>query len=259
VAPRLGVGTGTRQTGADRRQDHRRGSGSKSLSYYLYAGNSEFKPYGEVQHVLGTGKKATATTAPPGATWSHIALTYDGAVERLYVNGAKVAETATEAPVTTSGELQIGAETEHGEWFSGRVDEVRIYDRALNAGEVGPDMEAPIQTPRHGPVAAWSFDEGEGSTAEDITGDDHTATIEGATWARGRFGGSLKFGAGNPCVSVPDSPSRRLGIIVIGEDPGISSGSNSDSPSHAGPRTREHRWCASSTPGFRLFLSAVVS
>jgi hypothetical protein len=188
------------------------GSGSKSLSYYLYAGNSESKPYGEVQHVLGTGKKATASSAPPGATWTHLALTYDGAVERLYVNGIQVAETAAEAPVTTTGELQIGAETEHGEWFSGRIDEVRIYNRALNGAEVAADMEAPIQTPKQGPVAAYSFDEGTGSTVADTTGDGHTATIEDGEWTKGRYGGGIGFVGtpGNKCVSVPDSPELRF-------------------------------------------------
>jgi hypothetical protein len=190
------------------------GSGSASLSYYLYAGNSESKPYGEVQHVLGTGKKATASSPPPGATWTHLALTYDGAKERLYVNGVQVAETTTEAPVTTTGELQIGAETEHGEWFSGRIDEVRIYNRALNGGEVGADMETPIVTPRQGPVAAWSFDEGEAgvTTVEDTTGDGHTATIEDGEWTKGKYGGGIGFvgNPGNKCVSVADSPELRF-------------------------------------------------
>jgi hypothetical protein len=189
------------------------GSGSKSLSYYLYAGNSESKPYGEIQHVLGTGKKATASSAPPGATWTHLALTYDGAKERLFVNGVQVAETATEAPVTTSGELQIGAETEHSEYFSGRIDEVRIYNRALNGAEVDSDMEAPIITPKQGPVAAYSFDEGTGTTVADVTGDGHTATIESGGWTtHGRYGGAISFdgSGGNKCVSVPDSPELRF-------------------------------------------------
>lgn len=43
-------------------------------------------------------------------------------------------------------------------------------------------MEGPLQTPKHGPVAAYSFDEGEGTTVEDVTGDGHTAMIEGAEW-----------------------------------------------------------------------------
>jgi Concanavalin A-like lectin/glucanases superfamily len=188
------------------------GSGSKSLSYYLYAGNSESKPYGEVQHVLGTGKKASATNVPPGATWTHLTLTYDGAVERLFVNGVQVAETATEAPVTTTGELQIGAETEHSEYFSGRIDEVRIYNRALNGAEVGSDMEAPLITPKQGPVAAYSFDEGTGTTVEDVTGDGHTATIEDGEWAKGKYGGGIGFdgSGGNKCVSVADSPELRF-------------------------------------------------
>ena len=66
--------------------------------------------------------------------------------------------------------------------FKGRIDEVRIYNRALSAGEIGADAGAPIQTPQQGPIAAYSFDEGEGETVEDLTGNGHTATIHGAAW-----------------------------------------------------------------------------
>src|SRR4051794_41854758 len=46
------------------------------------------------------------------------------------------------------------------------------------------------------PVAAYSFDEGEGETAEDLTGDGHAATIEGASWStNGRYGGAVGFDA----------------------------------------------------------------
>ena len=36
---------------------------------------------------------------------------------------------------------------------------------------------------QQGPVAEYSFDEGTGTTVEDVTGDGNTATIEGAGWA----------------------------------------------------------------------------
>src|SRR6201999_3656572 len=101
---------------------------------------------------------------------------------------------------------------EHFDYLDGRIDEVRIYDRALNAAEVGADMEAPIVTPKQGPVAAYAFDEGEGETVEDVTGDGHTATIDDGEWTRGRYGGGIGFDGkgGNECVSVPDSPELRL-------------------------------------------------
>src|SRR5271156_7025701 len=60
------------------------------------------------------------------------------------------------------------------------------------------------------PVAAYSFDAGEGSTAEDVTGDGHEGTIEGATWTNGRYGGALSFDGSGECVTVPASPALEL-------------------------------------------------
>src|SRR5438874_4554532 len=90
---------------------------------------------------------------PPGArimygptglglnTWTHLAGTFDGATMRLYVNGVEVVSRAQTAPLTaTAGTLQIGADSYTGENFAGRIDEVRIYNRALTAAEIRADM-----------------------------------------------------------------------------------------------------------------------
>jgi hypothetical protein len=61
-----------------------------------------------------------------------------------------------------------------------------------------------------GPVAAYSFDEGEGTTAEDITGDGHTATLEGAEWAPGRYGDALHFDGKTACATVADAADLRF-------------------------------------------------
>jgi hypothetical protein len=87
---------------------------------------------------------------------------------------------------------------------------VRLYERALDAGEVAADMEAPIQTPRQGPVAAYSFDAGEGTTLEDLAGENN-GTIEGAEWVTGKYGDALGFDGHSTCVSAPGSASLRLG------------------------------------------------
>ena len=146
--------------------------------------------------------------------WTHLALTYDGAHMRIYVDGA-LAGTRSLAGVTlaSGGPLTIGCSPAEEEWFTGRIDEPRIYDRALGETEIAADMESPIQTPRSGPVAAWSFDEGEGTTAEDLTGDGHDGTIEApATWTRGKYGDALHFGGDEGgCVTVPSSPALALG------------------------------------------------
>jgi hypothetical protein len=146
--------------------------------------------------------------------WTHVAYTYDGRRARIYLDGELVSDKAVgPRELASTGPLEIGCDSpELGAQFSGRIDEVRLYDRALDGGEVDTDMEAPIQTPKQGPVAAYSFDEGEGTTVEDLTGDGHTATIHGAGWTtHGRYGGAMEFdAAGESYLSIPDSPELDL-------------------------------------------------
>src|SRR2546430_11815150 len=87
---------------------------------------------------------ARITRGPTGLglnTWTHLAATFDGATVRLYVNGAEAVSQAQTAALTpTAGTLQIGADSYTGENFAGRIDEVRIYNRALTAAEIQADM-----------------------------------------------------------------------------------------------------------------------
>ena len=78
-------------------------------------------------------------------TWTHLATTYDGATLRLYVNGVQVASKAQTGTLTTSSNpLQIGGDAFYGQYFAGRIDEVRVYASALSASQVQSDMNAPI-------------------------------------------------------------------------------------------------------------------
>jgi len=73
--------------------------------------------------------------------WHHLAGVYDGRSYRLYRDGELVAEHADDyAPATVASPWAVGgrAETEPAEarYFSGCIDDVRIYERALSADEV---------------------------------------------------------------------------------------------------------------------------
>jgi Concanavalin A-like lectin/glucanases superfamily len=82
----------------------------------------------------------------PLNTWSHLAMTYNGATMRLYVNGVLVSSRAqTGNTVVSAGAVQIGGNTVWGEFFSGAIDEVRIYKRALSATEIQADMNTRIK------------------------------------------------------------------------------------------------------------------
>src|SRR5256884_7281583 len=79
------------------------------------------------------------TAAPSGLAlnaWTHLAASFDGATVRLYVNGAQGASQAQTTPLAaTNGTLQIGADS-YGEFFAGRIDDVRIYNPALPQADV---------------------------------------------------------------------------------------------------------------------------
>ena len=197
--------------------DEGSGAEEEQFSYELFGGQDE-APKGWVRKAGESGTWNVYGEEPlPEKSWSHLTLTDDGHVIRLYVDGVlgKEENSTDIAPPLTEAEgpLTIGCGIQYGafKYFKGRIDEVRVYNRALNASEVATDTETPIETPKLGPVAAYSFDEGSGTTVADTTGHGHTATIEGAEWTNhGRYGGALAFNGTSSCVSIPDSEELRL-------------------------------------------------
>jgi glucose/arabinose dehydrogenase/PKD repeat protein len=111
--------------------------------YYLVA-TSQNGPYA-VGSRLTTPLYGASSLSPN--TWTHLAATYDGAMMRLYLNGAQVNSRALTGTLPVSGgPLSFGGDALFGQNFAGRVDEVRIYDRALSASEIQTDMMNPILT-----------------------------------------------------------------------------------------------------------------
>jgi hypothetical protein len=92
-----------------------------------------------------SGANAPAAANLPLNTWSHVAATYDGSTLRMYVNGVQVATNPTAGNLRVgTGPLRIGGNSGSGEYFSGLIDEVRVYSKALTAAQVTTDMNTPI-------------------------------------------------------------------------------------------------------------------
>jgi hypothetical protein len=153
--------------------------------------------------------------APNGADfgWSFISTVYDGTSVRLYVDGKLAATKPVSGAIEHStGDLRIGGNSIWGEWFKGKIDNVRVYDRALSEPELSTDMGTAVTDGAvPGLVAAYTFDEGSGTGVADASRHGNSGTISNAAWAAdGKFGGSLSFNGTNGSVRVPDSASLDL-------------------------------------------------
>ena len=71
--------------------------------------------------------------------WVHLAAVYSEGTQQFYVDGVFAAEESATVNVNSTQELLIGAganETaNHNYLFVGKIDDVRLYDRALSYGE----------------------------------------------------------------------------------------------------------------------------
>ena len=111
------------------------GGGGTSNSYALQLAGS----LGQIQFFLGGPGTLTSSAATVDTHWHFITATYDGANERLYEDGAQIGSQAASGPNQNGGQdLHIGYEPAGfgGQYFSGTIDDVRIYNRALSAAEV---------------------------------------------------------------------------------------------------------------------------
>lgn len=101
-------------------------------------------------------------------TWVHFASTFSLAASevRTYVNGqlAVVTQTAAGLAIRNSSyPLNIGAYQEPGLYFSGQLDEVRIWNIARSACDIEANYDRQVDPNTQGLVGYWRFDESLGN------------------------------------------------------------------------------------------------
>jgi len=121
-----------------------------------------------------TYKEVSVSNSVDLNTWQHIVATYDKQYMRLYKNGVQIGKRLCDWSIATTSEpLCVGYRSTVGQYFNGTIDEVRIYNRALNETEIQNNYNGSIT--RNGLVGEWTFDYGP-SSQQNVTPEGQNST-----------------------------------------------------------------------------------
>lgn len=160
-------------------------------------------------------------TALPLDTWTHLIAVSNGSGSCiLYQNGIQTSSAGTGVTFGTS--VNVG-----GSSFTGRIDDVKIYNVALSADQVKVDYNAmaaltsgtgsnEVASLTDGDytsslVGHWPLDENTGTSATaDKSGSGYTGTLTSITdtsWAPGKYGSALNLDGSADYVDIGTGPS----------------------------------------------------
>ncbi|WBQ02017.1 LamG domain-containing protein [Kribbella sp. CA-293567] len=160
----------------------------------------------EMPEANGTVTKASVSAMDSDVDqWVHLVGVYDAPAHRLwlYVNATRQGDGTLQTAWTASGGLQLGrgrVANAAAEYWPGAIDDVRVYTGALDKSRI----ESLVASyPKSGggtpvlptdPAAHWKFDENQGTTGADASGNGRTATMKGGSgWISGRQGTGAWF------------------------------------------------------------------
>lgn len=172
----------------------------------------------------GLNHPAVGTVTIARGSWHHVAATYDGASWTLLVDGVVDTTVAADAMPRADSIQHSGIGTAYDSMgvpdgsFDGRIDEVRIWDRARTPEQIAAGMyAAPVDDA--GLVGYWPLDT---TDAEDVPELMHgfAGTREGASWvAEGRPRIATSAPASTVIGPGETSPVDATSISVTAMDP----------------------------------------
>lgn len=125
----------------------------------------------------------------PAHTWTHIGATYEDSptatTVKAYINGVLVKTCSIAGRIYGETTVQIGARNSGSLPFSGKIDDVKIYDYARTSAQMVEDMNGshPLGgSPVGSQVAYWALDELQGTTINSRGPITFTETLTGTTW-----------------------------------------------------------------------------
>lgn len=138
-------------------------------------------------------------------TWHHISVSYNNTthIATFYLDGKMDGQKTINAMVDCGARnAYVGIDGRDTDGFvpNGMIDDLKLYNYARTPAQIAWDYN------RGKPVAQWKFDEGQGTSVFDFSGNGNTGTMTnmdaGTDWVDGKFGKALDFDGVNDYVNL---------------------------------------------------------
>ncbi|WP_420318956.1 LamG-like jellyroll fold domain-containing protein [Ekhidna sp.] len=188
----------------------------------------------------GTTFGSISTTFEQGE-WYHIAFVDGGSDTDVIVNGINLGTTGNGFTSNTGAPFNIGSNDGNSEFFTGEIDEVRVWDTNLSLTRIRDWMNVKLTSshPNYANlVGYWRFDEGSGSTTKNWAEGSNGILNNTPTWTNsGAMIGDQSthsyispttlslnvLGAGQLTVDIVGGTADGIQIYYIGESPSDAS------------------------------------
>jgi hypothetical protein len=153
---------------------------SAEVTYMIVIGNNEMRA--GVQHNNQSIYASADLSALGAKEWHHAAASFTRSSQFLilYIDGIEVASQTL--GVMSDGNtvpVGMGRGGTGGYYFTGKLDDVRIWNVARTASEIAANFTTEFSSAPAGLIANWKFDEATGTTAADSTAAPDNATLFG--------------------------------------------------------------------------------
>ncbi len=157
--------------------------------------------------------------------WQHTLLVYSATNIQLYINGQLVWSNGGAPGADAGSAINIGRAFYNAgagsRFFQGKIDDVRVYNRALTASDAialyktGEAVRRNVSN--NGLVGYWSFNEGTSTTAHDFSGQGNNASMSQSwlSWGSGPHNGALNMNGGGPVVYGSTNTGSVFGAASI--------------------------------------------
>jgi hypothetical protein len=204
-----------------------------------------------------TYSKESTTQVFFNNTWVHVCETFDGASTlALYANGSALSTTGSASVNFSTNFFTLGKRSSQG-YFTGTLDDLRIYSRALTASEIlqlynagAPKTNVTLAPTglKSGLVGHWTFD-GKNMTngrVDDISGQGNHGNTSGIStstfYTVGKMGQGAQFDGVDDNITLPLAASLAPSSITVSTWIKTNSSATQDIIAKANVNNSHHSW-----------------